>query len=220
MEGFGYGDIIVIGAIAAFIILRYRAMLGEQSGRDPSSIQPPAASTDPLEPVIRVAERERAKPAASAAPAMQHTPELEARFKAMKAVDAEFSPDEFLQGAKLAFEMVVKAFSTHDRETLGMLLDPAIFAKFEAVLKQQENLRQRRDTTLVAITECQITKAELRGRVAELTVAFTSEQIHLVRDESGNIIEGNPGAIETVVDEWNFTRELGSASPNWLISGT
>lgn len=220
MEGFGYGDIIVIGAIAAFIILRYRAMLGEQSGRDPSSIQPPAASTDPLEPVIRVAEREKTKPAAPITPTKQHAPELEARFKAMNAVDAEFSPDEFLQGAKLAFEMVVKAFSTHDRETLGMLLDPAIFANFEAVLQHQETLRQRRDTTLVAITESRITKAELRGKVAEITVAFTSEQIHLVRDESGNIIEGDPGVIETVVDEWNFTRDLGSTSPNWLITGT
>ena len=38
MEGFGYGDIIVIGAIAAFIILRYRAMLGEQSNVPRSEI--------------------------------------------------------------------------------------------------------------------------------------------------------------------------------------
>ena len=32
--GFPYGDIIVIGVIAAFILLRYRAMLGESRGRD------------------------------------------------------------------------------------------------------------------------------------------------------------------------------------------
>jgi len=219
VEGFGYGDIIVIGAIAAFIILRYRAMLGEQSGRDPSSFTPPPAS-DPLEPVIRVAEREKPKPEAPAEPAPNYAPGLEGSFKQMRAMDAGFSAEEFLQGARMAFEMVVKAFSAHDRETLQMLLDSTILANFESALKTQETAHQRRETTLVAITESRITAAQMRGRVAELTVAFTSEQIHIVRDEAGKIIAGDPSQVETVEDEWSFTRDMASANPNWLISGT
>lgn len=138
----------------------------------------------------------------------------------MRAMDAGFSAEEFLQGARMAFEMVVKAFSAHDRETLQMLLDSTILANFESALKTQETAHQRRETTLVAITESRITAAQLRGRVAELTVAFTSEQIHIVRDEAGKIIAGDPSQVETVEDEWSFTRDMASANPNWLISGT
>ena len=39
MEGSGWGDIIFFAAIAAFIILRYRAMLGEQTGRDEEDVK-------------------------------------------------------------------------------------------------------------------------------------------------------------------------------------
>ena len=41
-SGFSYGDIIVIGAIAAFILLRYRAMLGTSNDNDAAPRTKPA----------------------------------------------------------------------------------------------------------------------------------------------------------------------------------
>ena len=218
MEGFGYGDIIVIGAIAAFIILRYRAMLGEQSGRDPASIKPaPVAET--LEPIIRVAEREKPL-AVPSEPAISYAPALATQFKSMQAIDSGFTPEDFLQGARMAFEMVIKAFNEHDRDTLKMLLAPAIFSNFENAIRDQESRHARQETTLVAVSESRITGANLRGKTAELTVAITSEQIHLQRDEAGKITGGDASRVETVADEWVFTRDLTSTSPNWLVSET
>ncbi|MFN8929710.1 MAG: Tim44/TimA family putative adaptor protein [Alphaproteobacteria bacterium] len=218
MEGFGYGDIIVIGAIAAFIILRYRAMLGEQSGRDPASIKP-APVTETMEPVIRVSEREKPLVVPSES-ATSYAPALASQFKAMQAIDSQFTPEDFLQGARMAFEMVIKAFSEHDRDTLKMLLSPAIFSNFDAAMRDQESRQVRQETTLVAVTESNITSADLRGKIAELTVAITSEQIHLQRDAAGKITGGDASRVETVADEWVFTRDLTSTSPNWLVSET
>jgi len=46
------------------------------------------------------------------------------------------------------------------------------------------------------------------------------EQIHLVRDETGIILEGDVSARQVVEDEWVFTRDMKSASPNWTIIET
>ncbi len=218
MEGFGYGDIIVIGAIAAFIILRYRAMLGEQSGRDPAAMKP-APISEAMEPVIRLSEREKPSVMPSES-VISYPTALASQFKAMQAIDSQFTPEDFLQGARMAFEMVISAFNAHDRDTLRMLLSPAILENFETAMRDQESRHIRQETTLVAVTESRITNASLRGRTAELTVAITSEQIHLQRDGSGKIIGGDASRVETVADEWVFTRDLTSTSPNWLVSET
>lgn len=218
MEGFGYGDIIVIGAIAAFIILRYRAMLGEQSGRDPAAMKP-APIAEAMEPVIRLSEREKPSIIPSES-VISYPPALASQFQAMQAIDNQFTPEDFLQGARMAFEMVISAFNAHDRDTLRMLLSPAILENFDAAMRDQESQHIRQETTLVAVTESRITNASLRGRTAELTVAITSEQIHLQRDGSGKIVGGDASRVETVADEWVFTRDLTSTSPNWLVSET
>lgn len=220
MEGFQYGDIIVIGAIAAFIILRYRAMLGSQSGRDPADIQRPKPLEE-YERVVKVAERETKKPVIEVKKEdSKYSDLLALSFKNMRNVDPDFSPDEFLGGARAAFEMVIKAFNERDHETLKMLLDEDTYDSFKEVIESQEAQNVKHQTTLVAITKAEIKHATLTGKKARITVEFVSEQIHLVRDANGNITQGNPSDVDTIADEWIFERDLNSSSPNWLVIET
>ncbi len=217
--GFPYGDIIVIGAIAAFIILRYRAMLGEKSGRDtPDLTRRPM--TD-LEPVIQLPEREaaRQKVAERATIASEPAPFAEP-FAAMRAIDPEFTAPEFLGGAKAAFEMVIDAYNERDHDTLKMLLAPAIYAEFKTALDADERAGRTAHTTLVAIVKSEIADAVLNGTKARITVDFLSEQIPLVRDRDGAIIEGDASAQEAVEDQWVFERNLKNADPAWKVVET
>lgn len=218
--GLPYGDIIVIGAIAAFILLRYRAMLGEPRGRDESA-RPSVAPLTENERVVQL-------PMLRAAPTTpekaddfsKHGESLAEKFVAMRAIDREFSPDDFLQGARTVYEMVITAFSKRDEETLTMLLSPDMFKSFALSLADAKNEKRFTDTTLVAITSAKITSAKLVGTLATISVDFISDQIHLIRDEAGTIIEGDPSAQLKVEDSWAFTRNLNSASPNWTIIET
>lgn len=220
MEGFQYGDIIVIGAIAAFIILRYRAMLGSESGRDPSEIQRPKPLEE-YERIVKPVEREQAKPASGTSEEDGKYPELQAiSFKNMRNIDPDFSPDEFLVGAKMAFEMVIKAFNERDHETLKMLLAADVYSNFKEVIDTQESQNLKHETTLVAINGATIKHANLSGKKARITVQFESDQIQIVRDADGNITQGNPSDVDLMDDEWIFERDLASSSPNWLIIET
>ena len=217
--GFPYGDIIVIGAIAAFILLRYRAMLGEPRGRDEPGVRPTVVPHNELERVIQL-------PAARVNAADKKDDfgtqygSLAEKFVAMRAIDREFSPEDFLHGARAAYEMVITAFSKRDQDTLKMLLSDEMYKSFSLSLKDAETEKRFNDTTLVAITKADIKDAKLSGNQATITVAFVSEQIHLIRDENGAILEGNPSQQHAVEDEWVFTRNLTSSSPNWTILET
>lgn len=211
--GFSYGDIIVIGVIAAFILLRYRAMLGEKTGRD--TTQTPA----PMNEFERVIQLPAAK-----MPAMELKKDdlaaygsLAEQFVAMRAIDREFSPDEFMMGARAAFEMVIESFTKADRDTLKMLLSPELYKSFDQSLTDARAAGRINATTLVAITKADITEAKLSGTVATITVDFVSEQIQLIRDPEGKILEGDPSEQHRVEDNWVFTRNLASADPNWKI---
>lgn len=215
--GFPYGDIIVIGAIAAFIILRYRAMLGEKSGRDVSDMQRPIKD---LEPVIQLAERQtpRVEPVKKI---IENEPKAFAdQFSAMRAIDADFTVDEFLSGAKAAYEMVIEAYNEGDDETLKMLLAEPIYKEFRDARKANDDAERTAHTTLVAIMKAEVADAKLKGNKAVITVDFHSEQIPIVRDKAGEIVEGDVNAQEAVEDQWVFERNLANADPAWKVIDT
>ncbi|MFM9890447.1 MAG: Tim44/TimA family putative adaptor protein [Rickettsiales bacterium] len=215
-SGFSYGDIIVIGAIAAFILLRYRAMLGEKSGRD----APDAKPMSEYERVIQLPAAKLVKDTANNEISREQYGALTERFIAMRAIDREFSPEEFLNGARAAFEMVIEAFNKPDREMLKVLLSEDRYREFDKAITESREDGHVPQTVLAAITKAEITKAILKGNTATITVDFLSDQIHLVRDAEGTIIEGNPSQQQQVEDRWVLTRNLTSADPNWKIIET
>jgi predicted lipid-binding transport protein (Tim44 family) len=216
--GFPYGDIIVIGAIAAFILLRYRAMLGENTGRDPTE----RAKAQPLEEFERVIQLPgREKPAEEKKEAAkQDFGALNEPVQAIRAIEKEFTPEQFLEGARGAFEMVLEAYTKADHDTLRMLLSPKIYEDFSASLTADANSGRKSEMTLIAITKAEIDLIMLEGKRARIAVNFDSEQVQLVRDKAGAIIEGDVSAQERVEDRWVFERNLGSNDPNWLVIET
>lgn len=218
--GFPYGDIIVIGAIAAFIILRYRALLGEKTGRD-ADIVKPVRPLDEYERIIQLPEREIAQAVKKdLALSIKDYGALGDTFSAMHAIDREFSPEEFIEGARAAYEMVIEAYNKNDGETLRMLLSSAICKNFQETLSENEKAGRSHQTTLVAIVKSDIIDAKLRGNVASITVDFQSEQVTLVRGTDGKILEGDPSHQAAVEDRWTFERNLASSDPNWKIIET
>lgn len=219
-ENIPFGDLIVFGAIALFIILRYRSVLGEKTGFDVSAPKP----KKPDEAVISIATGKPVKVEAAIVeqdPDMPaDNPDAAAAIAKMNAMDASFTPSYFMTGAKAAYEMVIAAFNEHDRDTLTMLLAPEAYESFEQDMKEQETNKTRAHTTLVTIKSAQIIEAELKKSIATITVQFTAEQVQVMRDEAGKTLESETTEVEDIVDEWVFERDLKSKNPNWMIVDT
>lgn len=139
---------------------------------------------------------------------------------AIRKADPAFNPIDFVAGAKIAFEMILMAFAEGDTKTLQPLLGRDVFKSFAAAIEERRRLGHRLKTTLVGITHVEIAEAELKGREAWLTLKFTSEQIDVTEDAAGQVIEGDPTRVDTLIDLWTFARDTSSRDPNWQLVAT
>lgn len=220
-EGIPFGDIIIIGAVALFIILRYRSILGSKTGHDFSQ-RPKMVVNKPDQDNRETAADSFVRDAAPTETELALTtdPRHAQAIAKIKNLDPDFTTESFLSGARIAYEMVVDAANKQDRDTLKMLLAKEVYDSFDADISAQESSKKIRHTTLVALKSAEMTDITLRRQTAQVTVQFMSEQITVVRDDSNAIVEGNPSDVDDVVDEWVFERDLKSRNPNWLIVAT
>jgi predicted lipid-binding transport protein (Tim44 family) len=223
MEGFQFIDIIILAMVAGFIILRLRSTLGRRTGHDPRTERVPAPgyprdASRPGEPPITLPNVRRVEPT-DIEPAYQGTP-LEAGLVQIKATDPSFSATRFLEGAAKAFEIIVGAFARHDTDTLKPLLSPEVFSGFAAAIQDREERGETLESELVVLKPPKLESVEVQHDRAIVAVRFQSEQVNIVKDKNGNVIEGDRNHVESVTDIWTFARELSSRDPNWVLIST
>ncbi len=231
--GFQFIDIILFAMVAAFFVLRLRSVLGRRDGHDGSGhrdrfkpMPPEDAQTGPQPDaadgnVISLPDRgddPGAQPAGDAA--MGADDPVGSGLVQIKVADPDFSPDEFLVGGRVAFEMILEAFASGDTEALGALLDDGVYADFEAAIRDRENQELTVEDTLVGIKSAEIVEAYVEGRQAHVTVKFVTEQINVTRDSECQVAEGNPNEVITVTDFWTFARDTKARDPNWRLVAT
>lgn len=224
--GFQFIDIILIAMVAAFFVLRLRSVLGRRDGNDGSGHRDPFKPVPPEETadgkVIALPERKVDNSPQSKSDPGAFTAEgtVDNGLVQIRVADPDFAPDEFLAGSRVAFEMILDAFASGDVKTLKSLLDPGVYAGFEAAIRDREEQGQTVEDTLVGFKSTDIVEAYMEGRVANITVKFVTEQVNVTRDAEGQVAEGNPNEVITVTDFWTFARDTKARDPNWALVAT
>jgi len=223
---------IIFLALAVFIFLRLRSVLGQRTGRerppyDPYSTRDARAPTN--DKVVALPGRKTdaaARPAETVEPAdrwrgiAEHGTAVAKGLDAIAAADPNFDAQHFIAGARAAYEMIVNAFAAGDRRALKGLLSREVYDGFEAAIRERETKGETVESKFVSLDNAEITGAELRGNTAQITVRFVSQLISVTRDRAGNVVEGSPDKITEVTDVWTFARDLTSRDPNWKLVAT
>ncbi len=227
-DGFQFLDIILFAAIAAFFVLRLRGVLGKRTGHDKRKADPFGArekteDDDDDDKVISLPDRSQSARAEETGETEEEdaaaTP-LDAGLIQVKRVDKSFDADEFVNGARTAFEWVIDAFAQGDAKTLRPLLSNDVYGDFAGAIEEREAAGQKLETTLVGITDAEIIEAELQGRTAFVTIKFISEQVNVVRDSDGEVVDGDPNHVTKITDIWTFARNTRSRDPDWTLVAT
>ncbi len=224
-DGIQFLDIILFGAIAAFLILRLRSVLGRRSGHDQSPKHDPfrdrRKEDSPEDKVIQLPDRTSPGEAEDlAAAGVASGSPVEQGLTQIKLADRSFDTKGFINGAKAAFEMIVSAFSQGDSKTLRPLLSNDVYDDFNGAIKAREERDETLESTLVGISEADIIEAELQGKTAFVTVKFITEQINVTRDAQGEAVDAESGGVSAVTDIWTFARNTRSRDPNWTLVAT
>lgn len=221
---------ILILAVAVIVLLRLRSVLGSKTGHekriDPFSPAKPAEKGKPNgadDNVIPLPghhkEEERHAEPIWSGHAKEGT-ELAKGLEAISSADRSFEPMEFLQGARIAYEMIVTAFSEGDKKGLKSLLSREVYAGFSEAIDERKAAGEKVETRFVGIDEASFVDAGLSDRIASLTVKFVSQMISVTRDKESNVIDGDPKQINEVTDVWTFERDVTSRDPNWILAAT
>jgi predicted lipid-binding transport protein (Tim44 family) len=224
---------IIFLALAVFIFLRLRSVLGQRTGRERPPYDP--YSRDKVRPatekVVSLPNRaaEAAQKPAEISPALPTErwkgvaaagSPLAAGLDAIVAAEPEFDATHFIAGARAAYEMIVTAFAEGDKRSLKNLLAREVYEGFETAINDREKKGQKVETRFVAIDKADITGAELRGSVAQVTVRFVSQLISVTRDAQGVVVDGSADKVTDVTDVWTFARDIASRDPNWKLVAT
>ena len=207
---FQFLDIILFAAVAGFLLLRLRSVLGRRTGnerRRPDPFAPPAPVPVPLAPPINGG--------AAAAPASgSHG------LAALKTADPAFDETNFLKGARAAFEIVLKSFAIGDTATLQRLVSPDVFAAFAEAIRVRQAAKQTAETTLTGIKSAEIVDVTIQGTTSLIAVKLVSDQIHATRAADGKVVDGDPDKSVEQTDIWTFSRPLRARDPNWILIAT
>jgi predicted lipid-binding transport protein (Tim44 family) len=222
---------IIFLALAVFIFLRLRSVLGQRTGRERppydaysarDAVRPandkvvalPGRPAEPPRPVEVEEPAERWKDIAEPGSTVA------AGLDAIAREDDSFDAKHFLTGARAAYEMIVTAFAEGDRRALKNLLSRDVYDGFDTAISEREKRGEAVETRFVSIERADIIGAELRGRTAQLTVRFVSKLVSVTRDRGGAVIEGSADKVTEVTDVWTFARDLSSRDPNWKLVAT
>jgi predicted lipid-binding transport protein (Tim44 family) len=224
---------IIFLALAVFIFLRLRSVLGQRTGRerppyDPYSSAPGTIRPAPGDKVVALPGRapDTAKPVEAAEPVdrwkgiAEPGSALAAGLDAIAREDKSFDAKQFLAGARTAYDMIVTAYAAGDRRQLKSLLGKEVYEGFETAIKEREQRGETVETRFVSIDGADLTAAEQRGKTAQVTVRFRSQLISVTRAKDGAVIDGNPEKVTDVTDVWTFARDVSSRDPNWKLVAT
>jgi len=228
---------IIFLALAVFIFLRLRSVLGQRTGRerppyDPYSardaVRSPAGDnkvvTLPANPPAAAARPAPAEPAPAPAERWKDIAEpgspVAVGLDAIAAADTSFDAKHFITGARTAYEMIVTSFAEGDRRQLKTLLSREVSDGFDAAITEREGRGETSETRFVSIDASTITAAELRNRTAQITVRFLSKLVSATRDRSGAVVDGSADKVTDVTDVWTFARDISSRDPNWKVVAT
>ena len=195
-SSFEYLDIILLAIIAGFIILRLRGILGRRTGHEKKDFR------DLFSKKVTQSGSEKKV----------------VNLSSGKLDNA--AKEQFIKGAKKAYEMIITSFAEGDKKALKPLLNKKIFQNFSDEIDHRKKENLKSELTFVGVKSAEIKNFEKKDNIYIFTVNFVSEIITCKKDKNNKVVEGNPDIIKTVKDVWKFSKNMWSSNPNWYLVET
>ncbi len=211
-------QLLVLAAVAIFLILRLRNVLGTRDGYEPPKA-PQAPGPRPVADIVDIQPNQNdtditdhAEPGSATAEALA----------AMKRAEPSFEVGPFLSGAKSAYEMILMAFEHGDVSEMRPFLSPEVASAFEGVIADRKEQGLTTQAEYLGTRETSLAGASFNQAtgLAEISVRFVGELLMSVRNAEGEVVEGDPKKSQKQRDTWTFARQMGQDDPNWRLVAT
>ncbi len=211
-------QLIALAAVAIYLIVRLRNSLGTRDGfenparRAPRSphVASPSSEAEEAEVDFEITQFADADSSIAAA------------LAAMKQAEPGFSVEEFVSGARAAYEIILIGFAKGEIEDLEPFLADEVYDSFRDTIDARSKEGHSYEAKFIGLRESKLVNAEFdpRNGKAEIEMQFVGEVVSYVTDPDGKIVEGDPDTIRRQRDSWIFSRRMQSNDPNWELVAT
>lgn len=201
-------DLIFL-SLTAIIAYKLYSILGQNKPSDGDSFSNP----NPQRPAKPMRSKEPASELAGAPPTIT-------ALKQIQHEDPLFTQEHFLKGAEKAFEIILKSFIKGDKNSLKKLVDPFLLKEFSNIIDKRKKEKSNAELSFFRIVKIKIDAIKIKGKNASIDVLFESEQTQILKDPSGEILEGDPNRIDQIEEIWTFEKPLKSRSSIWILCNT
>ncbi|MEN5299719.1 Tim44/TimA family putative adaptor protein [Brucella sp. TWI559] len=227
MEFFDFGTIFFFIA-AVVIFLQLRNVLGRRTGNEKPPVDPytSARNSDTqtsggeTDNVVSLPQRSGEKDYSAIDKIAPVGTPVNDGLRSIKAADPSFDPVSFVDGVKIAYEMIVMSFADGDRNVLQNLLSREVYEGFVSAIDEREARGETIRSTFVGIDKAEIANAEMKGSEAHVTLNIVSQMISSTLDKNGNVVEGDQENVVEIRDLWTFVRDTRLRDPNWKLVAT
>ena len=192
---FEYIDIILLAMIAGFIFLRLRGILGKRTGFEGK------IGEEFKEEINKTIIKNSTK---------------------NNQIFDEDAKNDFLKGAKIAYETIITDFSDRDNKITESkpLLSKKMYDKFNEALRDRKERGHFAEITFIGVNSATIKEHQKIDQILNVTVDFVGEVITCIKDKDKKVISGDPKKIKKIHDTWIFSRDTRSINPNWQLVDT
>ena len=209
-------ELIILAGIAVFLFLSLRSVLGTREGFEKPRMQP---KNDAPKRDFKVIDGGEDKDITDNVDKNSKSAEA---LKLIKSEDENFTVNEFLSGARSAYEWILMSFEKNEIDEIRELLSEEVAEAFDAVVDQRVSQGLTIEAEFIGIREMKLVEATYSSntKTAEISVSFVGEMTSVVKNSSGEIVEGDSKQIKRQKDTWTFSKDIKSSNPNWLLVAT
>ena len=220
MNSFPFIDIFILAMIAIFIINRLRNSLGKKTGNETDIAQKFSQKPSKFTESNPDKEIEKSKNQVKEAKniILHKNSSINEKLNNIVKVDPSFTVENFIDGAKKAFEYILVKYSENDLKSLKSLLAPQILTNFTDQIKLRQKQKQILGITILKIDDPEIIDVSIvKNKQCFIKLEFKSQQVQTTKDSNNKVIDGNDNLILNISELWTFSKEIKNKNPNWIL---
>ncbi len=195
-------DIIIFAIIAIFLVYRLKGILGQNSEGNEQNNKIDIGKKN-FNNVVKLGNNK-----------------LDTNKENLSIIDPTFNEKEFLKGAQNFFEMVIDCFVKGDLKNVLNFIDNKLIKSFQLVIDERLQEEESLKIDIIKMNSLKIKDVKKTNKFLRISVLFETEQIKVLKDKKGKIIDGDQKNSILVKDLWTFEKQIQSKDLNWKLVET
>ena len=200
-------DIIIFAIIAIFLVYRLKSILGQNSDGNKQNNKINIDKKN-FTNVVKLGNRQ------------SDVNDKKISKDSIYSEDPTFNEKEFLKGAQNFFEMVIDSFVKGDLKNVEKYIDNKLNKNFQLVIDERLQEKEILDINIIKMISIKIKDVKKLNNFLRVSVLFETEQIKVLKDKKGEVIDGDQKKSILVKDLWTFEKKIQSEDLNWILVET